>query len=83
MKKLEIQVLGMGCPKCRMLVENAKKAVSDLGLDYEIKMLMDMRFGMIMTTPALIIDGKIKITGEVASVEEIKQLILENMTVFR
>jgi hypothetical protein len=63
-----------------MLAENAKKAANSLGLDLEIKMSMDVnelrRFGMPMMNPVLIIDGKIEIAGEVASVEKIKKLIL-------
>jgi small redox-active disulfide protein 2 len=85
MKKVEIRVLGMGCPQCRKLCENVKSAARDLGLDCEIIMFMGVydfrRFGMPMTTPALIIDGKIKIAGKVASVEEIKDLLLKRVPI--
>lgn len=81
--KLEIRVLGMGCPQCRMLTENAEKAARDLELDFEIIMYMGIndfrRFGMPMSTPALIINGRIEIVGKVASVEEIKKLILKKV----
>ena len=60
-------------------------AARDLGLDCEIIMFMGVydfrRFGMSMTTPALIIDGKIKIAGKVASVEEIKDLLLKRVPI--
>ena len=83
MKKVEIRILGMGCPQCRMLAENAEKAARDLGLDFEIIMYMGvndfMRFGMPMSTPALSINGRIEIVGKVLSVEEIKKLILERV----
>lgn len=85
MKKVEIRVLGMGCPECIRLVENVKRAARDLGLDCEIIMFMGIydfrRFGMPMTTPALIIDGRIKIAGKVGSVEEIKDLLLKRLPI--
>jgi small redox-active disulfide protein 2 len=75
--------MGMGCPQCKMLTENAEKAARDLRLDFEIIMSMGvndfMRFGMVMSTPAMSINGKIEIVGKVASVEEIKKLILEKV----
>jgi small redox-active disulfide protein 2 len=81
--KLEIHVLDMGCPRCRMLTENAQRAARDLGLDFEIIMYMGinefMRFGMPMSTPALSINGRIEVVGKVVSVEEIKKLILEEV----
>ena len=76
MKKL--QVLGTGCPKCKKLAENVEAAAKALGIGYEIEKVTDineiMKFG-IMMTPALAIDGKVKVVGKVISVEEIKNLI--------
>ena len=76
MKK--IQILGTGCPKCRQLTENAEIAAKDLGIEYEIEKVSDinkiMEFG-IMITPALAIDGEVKLAGKVASPDEIKKLI--------
>ena len=76
MKK--IQILGTGCPKCIKLTENAETAAKDAGIDFEIEKVTDineiMNFGVMMT-PALAVDGKVKIVGKVASVEEIKELI--------
>ena len=76
MKK--IQILGIGCPKCRQLSENAEIAARDLGIEYEIEKVTDindiMNFGVMMT-PALVIDGVVKVVGKVVSVEEIKELI--------
>ena len=81
--KLKIWIMGMGCPQCRMLTENAEKAARDLGLDFKIIMYMGvndfMRFGMPMSTPALSINGRIEIVGKVISVDEIKKLILEKV----
>lgn len=76
MKKL--QILGTGCPKCKKLTENAEAAAKDIGLDYEVEKVADindiMSFGVMMT-PALAVDGELKVVGKVASVEEIKELI--------
>ena len=76
MKK--IQILGTGCPKCKKLTENAEAAAKELGLEYEIEKVTDindiMNFGVMMT-PALVVDGDVKVVGNVSSVEEIKELI--------
>ena len=76
MKK--IQILGTGCPKCKKLTENAEAAAKELGIEYEIEKVTDiskiMDFGVMMT-PALAVDGEVKVVGKVASVEDIKELI--------
>ena len=76
MKKL--QVLGTGCPKCKKLAENVEAAAKALGIEYKIEKVTDineiMKFGVMMT-PALAIDGKVKVVGKVISAEEIKSLI--------
>ena len=76
MKK--IQILGTGCPKCRQLSENAEIAARDLGIEYEIEKVTDINDIMnfvVMMTPALVMDGVVKVVGKVVSVEEIKELI--------
>jgi len=76
MKK--IQILGTGCAKCRNLQESVENAAKELGLVYEIEKVPDlpkiMSFG-VMLTPALVVDGVVKVSGRVPSVEEIKQLL--------
>ena len=76
MKK--IQVLGPGCAKCKRLAEHAEEAAKDLGLTYEIEKVTDLKqitnFGVMMT-PALLVDGIVKVVGEVPSVDEVKKLI--------
>jgi len=76
MKK--IQILGTGCPKCKKLTENAEAAAKELGVEYEIEKVTDiskiMDFGVMMT-PALAVDGEVKVVGKVASIEEIKEFI--------
>jgi small redox-active disulfide protein 2 len=77
MKK--IQVLGTGCPKCKKLAENVEAALEALGASWDIEKITDineiMRFG-VMITPALAIDGQIKVVGKVPSTDEIKQMLV-------
>jgi len=78
MKKL--QILGTGCPKCKKLAENTEAAARDLDIEYEIEKVTDineiMKFG-VMVTPALAVDGQVKVAGKVLSVEEAKNLLTE------
>ena len=76
MKKL--QILGTGCAKCNALTEVARKAADELGQPYELEKVTDiMRFADfgVMITPALVVDGVVKSTGKVPSIEEARQLI--------
>ena len=74
MKKL--QILGTGCPKCKKLAENTEAAANELGIAYEMEKVTDlnaiMGFGVMMT-PALAVDGQVKVVGKVPSAEEIEQ----------
>jgi len=76
MKKL--QILGTGCPKCNDLAKKTEQAAKELGFDYELIKVSDINdiisFGVMMT-PALAVDGDVKITGKVPGVDEIKDLI--------
>ena len=75
---MRIEVLGTGCPKCKKMMENAKKAVADLGISAEISKVYDpmeiARRG-ILETPALVIDGTVKVQGRVPTIEELKKLL--------
>jgi small redox-active disulfide protein 2 len=75
MKK--IQILGTGCPKCKKLAENAEAAAKELGIEFEIEKVTGineiMKFG-VMVTPALAVDGEVKVVGKVPSPDEIKEL---------
>jgi small redox-active disulfide protein 2 len=75
---MEIKVLGTGCPKCKALEKAANDAVSAAGVDATVSKVEDimqiMQFG-VMTTPALVVDGKVVVKGRVASVNEIKSFI--------
>ncbi len=76
MKK--VQILGTGCPKCKKLAENAQAAVKAAGIECEIIKVTDineiMQFG-VMLTPALAIDGQVKVVGKVPSPDEIKKML--------
>ena len=76
MKK--IQILGTGCPKCMKHAENAEAAARQLGIEYELEKITDINeiinFG-VMATPAIAVDGQIKLVGKVPSTEQIKQLL--------
>jgi len=77
MKKL--QILGTGCAKCANLAAATEQAAKTLGIDYELEKVTElnkiMTFGVMMT-PALVVDGKVKLAGRVPSVEEIKKLLV-------
>jgi small redox-active disulfide protein 2 len=75
---MKIEVLGTGCTKCKTLYENTRKALEESGKTAEVVKVEDipsiMKYG-VMSTPALVIDGAVKFSGKVASVEEIKGLL--------
>jgi len=76
MKK--IQILGTGCPKCMKLSENAEAAAKELSIEYELEKITQINDSMkmgVMMTPALAIDGEVKIVGKVASPEDIKAML--------
>ena len=77
MKKL--QILGSGCPKCRMLSDHTEEAAKALGLEYTIEKVSNIddiiAFG-IMATPALVVDGEVKVSGRVPTAEAIKALLV-------
>ena len=76
MKKL--QILGTGCPKCKKLAENTEAAAKALGMEYELVKVTDiaeiMKFGVMMT-PALAVDGEVKVVGKVPDSETIKAML--------
>ncbi len=73
-----IEILGTGCAKCKRLVKNVEKAVADLGIDAEIVKIEDITEIMdrgVMLTPGLIVDSELKVSGRVADVNEIKEIL--------
>lgn len=75
---MKIEVLGTGCSKCKTLEEATKQAVAQSGQFAQIEKVEDimkiMEYG-VMSTPALVIDGKVMSTGKVLSVNEIVEMI--------
>ncbi|MCR4405010.1 MAG: thioredoxin family protein [Candidatus Acetothermia bacterium] len=75
---MKIEVLGTGCPKCERTLTNAKQAVAELGLNAEVVKVYDLgeiTARGVLLTPALAIDGQVKVSGHIPSVEEIKRLL--------
>jgi len=75
---MEIKILGTGCPKCKTLEKLTREVVEKNGIDATITKVEDiyqiMKFG-VMTTPALVVDGKVEIKGRIPSTDEIKQVL--------
>jgi small redox-active disulfide protein 2 len=76
---MKLQILGTGCAKCNALTRATEQAAQALGLPYELEKVTDlnqiMSFGVMMT-PALVVDGKVKVSGKVPSVGDIKKLLV-------
>lgn len=77
MKKIE--VLGPGCPKCTKLYQVTEEAVKSLGLECKLEKVTDIRqitaFGVMMT-PALVVDGQVKISGKIPSKEAVMKMLM-------
>jgi small redox-active disulfide protein 2 len=75
---MKLEILGTGCAKCKTLEENAKLAIGKIGGFHEVKKVEDiveiMNYG-VMNTPALVVNGVVKSTGKVLSVEEILEYL--------
>ncbi len=75
---MKIEILGTGCPKCHKTKENVEAALSELGKEAEIVEVKELNaiadYG-VMLTPAVVVDGDVKIVGKVPSVEDIKSFI--------
>jgi small redox-active disulfide protein 2 len=75
---MKIEVLGSGCAKCTQLYDNVKTALTQAGKEAEVIKVQDiptiMKYG-VMSTPALVIDGQVKFSGKLATVDEIRGLL--------
>jgi len=75
---MKIEVLGTGCPKCTKLAEVTEQAARELGLESELEKVTDINRIVdagVMVTPALVVDGQVKVAGRVPSVADIKKLL--------
>ncbi|MFA4991192.1 MAG: thioredoxin family protein [Candidatus Omnitrophota bacterium] len=75
---MKIEILGVGCPKCKQLTANAESAVKELNIQAEISKVTDIdkitEYGVMMT-PALVVDGKIVSAGKLLDKDEIKKFL--------
>ncbi len=74
----KLQILGTGCPKCKKLAEVVDEVAKSMGIDYELVKVSDineiLKFGVMMT-PALAVDGEVKVYGKIPKPDEIKKMI--------
>jgi len=79
---MNIQVLGTGCPKCKTLEKVTREVVAEAGIDANITKVEDiveiMKFN-VMTTPALVVDGKVVLKGRVPSNSELKEILTQKV----
>ncbi len=75
---MKIEVLGTGCPKCMSVEQNVKKALAELAVQAEVEKVTDLQQIIqkgVLSTPALVIDGKLVLQGKSPTVEQLKELI--------
>ena len=75
---MKISILGMGCATCNKLEDTVRQAVKETGIDAQIEHVTDIKKIMaygVMTTPALVIDGKVVAAGKLPTLADIKQMI--------
>jgi small redox-active disulfide protein 2 len=74
-----LQILGTGCPKCKKLFELTDQAAKSIGIEYKMEKVEDIQqivaFGVMMT-PALAVNGEVKLSGKVPTMDEIKKMIV-------
>lgn len=76
MKKL--QILGTGCPSCNRLAELTKQAATEMNLEFEMEKVTQIDRILsfdVASTPALVVDGQVRVVGRVPTVAELKQII--------
>lgn len=77
---MKLQILGTGCAKCNTLAQFTEQAAKELGLNYELNKVTDLKQIMalgVMMTPALAVNGNVKVVGKVPSMAELKTLLSE------
>lgn len=75
---MEIKILGTGCPKCKKLTEATELAAKEIGLNYNLEKVTDLEKIMsysVMSTPALVVDGVVKVAGRVPSHEDLVKIL--------
>jgi small redox-active disulfide protein 2 len=77
---MEIKILGTGCPKCKSLEKLTREVVEQNGIEAaitKVEDIMDIMAYNVMSTPALVVNGKVEIKGRMPSAEEVKQVLLK------
>lgn len=80
--QMKVQILGSGCPSCKMLEASAREAIEKLGMEADISKVTDMDSILemgVMMTPGLVIDGEVKSAGKVLTVNQVSE-ILQNLS---
>lgn len=75
---MDLKILGTGCAKCKKLEDATKAAADELGVSYTIEKVTDIEKIMsfsVMSTPALVVNGEVKVTGRVPTVDDIKKML--------
>jgi small redox-active disulfide protein 2 len=75
---MKIEVLGTGCPKCISLEQNVRKALMELSVQADVEKVTDIQQIIqrgVLSTPALVIDGRVALQGKSPTVEQLKELI--------
>ncbi len=78
---MKIEILGSGCAKCKKTKEIVEQAVAELGIVAEVVKVEDMNAALdygVMITPAVVVDGDVKIAGKVPTVEKVKEWLTKN-----
>jgi len=76
---MQLTVIGPGCARCKTLAQLTEQAAKELGVQYELNKVTDLKQIMalgVMMTPALAVNGTVKLAGRVPSLEEIKKLLV-------
>jgi small redox-active disulfide protein 2 len=74
--QMKIEILGTGCAKCKKTFEVVEKAVNELGVDANVVKVEDINAALdygVMITPAVVVDGDVKIAGKIPSVDDVKE----------
>jgi small redox-active disulfide protein 2 len=78
---MKIKILGPGCPKCKTLEKVTREAVAGAGIDATVEKIEDivdiLNYG-ILHTPGLVINGKVVLSGQVPTVNQVKELLIKN-----
>jgi len=79
---VKLQILGIGCPNCRRLTQVTETAAGELGIEYVLEKVEDVNDILamgVMQTPALAVDGKVRIAGRVPGLAELKVLLTKDL----